>query len=166
MYYPLIKYNDDISSSVLDIHNQYNKHDFEYYAKVIPVDVPLKGSERIYPKQVVENAIVDYEKNIVDIAFGELYNEDSTSIDINLTNVSHRIMNISLTEDNYIKVGIKTLNTPNGIILKKLLDEGAQIFLRFRATGDVSENLIVSNLKFCSFDASLKPVFNITNIVE
>ena len=89
---------------------------------------------RIYPKEVLQKEVKRYNKEYVEPkrAFGELGHPDGPTV--NLDRVSHMIT--ELVEDGKNFLGrAKILDTPNGQIVKSLIDEGARLGVSSRGMG-------------------------------
>ena len=89
---------------------------------------------RIYPKAILENAISKYDKEQVKTqrAVGEL-NHPAGPI-INLDKVSHRITELNWDGNNVMGKAL-ILDTPNGKIVKGLLDGGVKLGVSTRGMG-------------------------------
>jgi len=91
---------------------------------------------RVYPKHVLDKEAQRYNANYVqkNRAFGELGHPDSPTI--NLDRVSHLITQLYPEGNNYIGKA-KILDTPNGKIVKSLLDGGATLGVSTRGVGSL-----------------------------
>lgn len=91
---------------------------------------------RIYPMHVLQKEVDRYNRDYVgkNRAFGELGHPDSPSI--NLDRVSHMITNLYPDGTNFIGKA-KILDTPNGKIVKSLLDGGASLGVSTRGVGSL-----------------------------
>ena len=93
---------------------------------------------RIYPYAVLEKEVKRYNKELVEKkrAFGELGHPEGPTV--NLDRVSHLIE--ELVPDGKNIVGkAKILNTPNGKIVKELLNAGAKLGVSSRGMGTVEK---------------------------
>jgi hypothetical protein len=97
---------------------------------------------RIYPKNVMSNSVLKYMKEQVMTgrAVGELNHPKSPSV--NYDKVSHRITELKL-EGNSVMGKALILNTPNGQIVKGLIEGGVKLGVSTRGMG----NLVESNGK-------------------
>ena len=93
---------------------------------------------RIYPRQVLEREIENYQKIVRENrALGELdHPEDSV---INLKNVSHLMTEVWWEGDN-VMGKCKVLNTPSGQILQSLVHSGVKLGISSRGMGSVHED--------------------------
>jgi len=93
---------------------------------------------RIYPRDVLEREIENYQKIVRDNrACGELdHPEDSV---VNLKNVSH-IMTTIWWQGDDVMGKCKVLNTPSGQILRSLVDSGVTLGISSRGMGSVHED--------------------------
>lgn len=91
---------------------------------------------RIYPRSILERETNRYVNNYVikNRAFGELGHPENPGI--NLDKVSHMITDLRQEGNNFIGKA-KILDTPNGKIVKNLLDAGAQLGVSTRGVGTV-----------------------------
>ncbi len=99
---------------------------------------------RVYPKQIMESAVNKYIKEYVDSkrALGELsHPENRPTVKPELA--SHLITKLTM-EGNDVKGKAKILNTPQGQIVKGLLEGGVQLGVSTRALGSVKEQNGVS----------------------
>lgn len=91
---------------------------------------------RVYPKDVLGKEVERYSRDYVNKnrAFGELGHPDSPQI--NLDRVSHMITKLYPDGNNIIGKA-KILDTPNGKIVKSLLDGGASLGVSTRGVGSL-----------------------------
>ena len=93
---------------------------------------------RVYPREVLEREIENYQKIVRDKrACGELdHPEDSV---VNLKNVSHIMTSVWWDGDD-VMGKVKVLNTPSGQILKSLVDSDVTLGISSRGMGSVHED--------------------------
>ena len=91
---------------------------------------------RVYPHAVLSKEVNRYNNEYVNKnrAFGELGHPDSPTI--NLDRVSHMITSLKADGNNFIGKA-KILDTPNGKIVKSLLDGGASLGVSTRGVGSL-----------------------------
>jgi hypothetical protein len=91
---------------------------------------------RIYPTNILSKEVARYNSEYVNKnrAFGELGHPDSPAI--NLDRVSHMITSLHPDGNNFIGKA-KILDTPNGKIVKSLLDGGASLGVSTRGVGSL-----------------------------
>lgn len=91
---------------------------------------------RVYPRHVLNKEVERYNQSYVmkNRAFGELGHPDSPTI--NLDRVSHMITSLRPDGNNFIGKA-KILDTPNGKIVKSLLDGGASLGVSTRGVGSL-----------------------------
>lgn len=91
---------------------------------------------RVYPMNVLQKEVDRYNKDYVNKnrAFGELGHPETPSI--NLDRVSHMITKLYPDGNNFIGKA-KILDTPNGKIVKSLLDGGASLGVSTRGVGSL-----------------------------
>ena len=91
------------------------------WIKLLTCNVPTTQTGRLYPKEVVEEAMNEYRSNIDDgIAFGELGTGDSVRAESNLSKISHRVTDMRFDGDD-LYAEIEIMSTPYGDMLKELL---------------------------------------------
>lgn len=111
-----------------------------YFIEGVFLQSNLKNRNgRVYPKDVMEREVTRYMKEYVDTkrAFGELGHPDGPAI--NLDRVSHMIVSLKESGNNYIGKA-KIMDTPMGRIAKNLLDEGAKLGVSSRGLGSLKVN--------------------------
>ena len=111
-------------------------------------DVKIKGvfmqaetknrNGRVYPLDVLQKEVKRYTKELVENkrAFGELGHPDGPTV--NLDRVSHLIEEL-YSEGNNIIGKAKILDTPNGKIVKELLNAGAKLGVSSRGMGTLEK---------------------------
>ena len=89
---------------------------------------------RVYPLPVLEKEVNRYVKEYVETkrAFGELGHPDGPTV--NLDRASHMITDLRKEGKNFVGRA-KVLDTPNGKIVKCLIDEGARLGVSSRGMG-------------------------------
>ena len=131
------EFNDYGVQPVIVEENENGKKD--YFIEGIFMQSEIKNRNgRIYPKEVIQNEVKRYNKEFVqkDRAFGELGHPEGPTI--NLDKVSHMIT--ELNEDGTNWVGkAKILSTPNGEIVKNLIDDGAKLGVSSRGLGSLEQ---------------------------
>ncbi len=93
---------------------------------------------RIYPMQVMENAVGKYSKDQVSKgrAVGELNHPEGPTV--NLDKVSHKINDLTF-EGNDVMGKAQILDTPMGNIVKGLLEGGVQLGVSTRGMGSLEQ---------------------------
>ena len=93
---------------------------------------------RVYPLGVLQKEVTRYNKELVskNRAFGELGHPDGPTV--NLDRVSHMIEE-RVAEGYYIIGKAKILDTPNGKIVKELLNSGAKLGVSSRGMGTLEK---------------------------
>jgi len=109
----------------------------EHYITGIFMQAEQKNRNgRVYPMDILGKEVQRYNDNYVskNRAFGELGHPDSPTI--NLDRVSHMITKLYPDGKNFIGKA-KILDTPNGRIVKSLLDGGASLGVSTRGVGSL-----------------------------
>jgi hypothetical protein len=92
---------------------------------------------RVYPLELLVREVNRYKKEFIseNRALGELGHPDSPTI--NLDRVSHLIVELNQTGNDFVGRA-KILNTPNGTIVKALIDDGVQLGVSSRGVGSLN----------------------------
>ena len=109
--------------------------DKQYFIEGIFMQSERKNKNgRIYPLPVLEKEVDRYVKEYVEPkrAFGELGHPDGPTV--NLDRASHMITELRKEGKNFVGRA-KILGTPNGNIVKNLIDEGARLGVSSRGMG-------------------------------
>ena len=95
---------------------------------------------RVYPKHIMEKEVNRYFNEVVKNgkAYGELNHPDSRSI--NLDRVCHLIKELHIEKDNHVYGKSRITETPKGLIIKGLLESGANLGVSSRGLGSLKEN--------------------------
>jgi len=111
----------------------------EYFIEGVFMQSEIKNRNgRVYPKAIMEKEVNRYRKEFIekDRAFGELGHPEGPTI--NLDKVSHMITSLEEDGNNYIGRA-KILSTPNGQIVRNLIDDGAKLGVSSRGLGSLEE---------------------------
>ena len=109
----------------------------DYKIKGIFMQADIKNRNgRVYPMDVLEKEVKRYNEEYVDKkrAFGELGHPEGPTV--NLDKVSHMITKLEPNGKNIIGEA-KIMATPNGKIVKTLMDEGALLGVSSRGMGSL-----------------------------
>ena len=122
--------------------------DFEILTEGKSKDMKIKGvfmqaetknrNGRVYPLDVLQKEVARYNKELVESkrAFGELGHPEGPTV--NLDRVSHMIEEL-VPEGKNIIGKAKILDTPNGKIVKELLNAGAKLGVSSRGMGTLEK---------------------------
>ena len=131
------EYNDYQMSPVIIEENA--KGQKEYFIEGVFMQSEIKNRNgRVYPKEIMQKEVNRYRKEFVekDRAFGELGHPEGPTI--NLDKVSHLITSLEEDGNNYVGRA-KILSTPNGQIVRNLIDDGAKLGVSSRGLGSLEE---------------------------
>lgn len=129
-----------ISEEVLEVNflvEDNGKGGKDHYITGVFMQAERKNRNgRVYPYAVLSNEVDRYNREYVNKnrALGELGHPDSPTI--NLDRVSHMITKLYSDGNNFIGKA-KILDTPNGKIVKTLLDGGAELGVSTRGVGSL-----------------------------
>ena len=111
----------------------------DYFIEGVFMQSEIKNRNgRVYPKEVMQKEVNRYRKEFVeqDRAFGELGHPEGPTI--NLDKVSHLITKLEEDGNNYVGRA-KILSTPNGMIVRNLIDDGAKLGVSSRGLGSLEQ---------------------------
>lgn len=131
------EFQDYAVSPVIVEENENGKKD--YFIEGVFMQSEIKNRNgRVYPKDVMKKEVARYTKEFVeqDRAFGELGHPDGPTI--NLDKVSHMITKLEEDGNNYVGRA-KILTTPNGQIVRNLIDDGAKLGVSSRGLGSLEQ---------------------------
>ena len=131
------EFNDYSVSPIIVEENE--KGQKEYFIEGIFMQSEIKNRNgRVYPKEVMQKEVKRYVKEFVekDRAFGELGHPEGPTI--NLDKVSHMITKLDEDGNNYVGRA-KILSTPNGQIVRNLIDDGAKLGVSSRGLGSLEQ---------------------------
>jgi len=134
----LISEFNDYSVSPIIIEEN-DKGQKEYFIEGVFMQAEIKNRNgRVYPKEVMQKEVGRYVKEFVekDRAFGELGHPEGPTI--NLDKVSHMITKLEEDGNNYVGRA-KILSTPNGQIVRNLIDDGAKLGVSSRGLGSLEQ---------------------------
>ena len=121
------------------IVEQNEKGEKDYFIEGIFMQSEIKNRNgRIYPKEVIQKEVKRYNKEFVEKkrAFGELGHPEGPTI--NLDKVSHMIEKLEEDGNNF-EGRAKILSTPNGQIVRNLIDDGAKLGVSSRGLGSLEQ---------------------------
>ena len=150
------EFNDYAISPVIVEGKEDGKKD--YFIEGIFMQSEIKNRNgRIYPKEVIQKEVKRYNKEFVEKkrAFGELGHPEGPTI--NLDKVSHMIEKLEEDGNNFVGRA-KILSTPNGQIVKNLIDDGAKLGVSSRGLGSLESK---GNAQYVKDDFQLAPAGDI-----
>ncbi len=111
----------------------------DYFIEGVFMQADIKNRNgRIYPKEIMAKEVNRYVKEFVNEqrAFGELGHPEGPTI--NLDKVSHMITELHEDGSNWVGKA-KILSTPNGEIVKNLINDGAKLGVSSRGLGSLEQ---------------------------
>jgi len=119
----------------------------------------LNQNGRIYPRSILEREIINYQKFIRERrALGECDHPDSSVVE--LKNVSHLVTSARVEGDDVVGT-IEILNTPNGNILKNLIEAGVTLGISSRGVGSTrsegNSQIVQEDFQLICFDMVSEP---------
>lgn len=155
----LIDLNESVEYLVENT-NEGKKYFIE--GKFLSADVPNKN-RRVYPKSIMEQAVNNYHNTFISSnrSMGELDHPLPGGPVVNLKNASHVIESLQFHGSDVIGKA-RVLGTPNGKILKTLIDEQVKFGVSSRGLGSVRKtrnglNEVQSDFYIAAVDAVSDP---------
>ena len=146
---------------------EYNQDDVKTYEEGKPLILSgilqkaetLNQNGRVYPKNILEREIRNYEKLIRENrAFGEL--DHANEPIVNMKNISHMIREIWM-EGNVVYGKVQILETPCGNIIKAIIKAGGKPGISSRALGSLQRennvNVVQDDLQIICWDFVSEP---------
>jgi len=133
--------NYSVSPIIIEENDKGQK---EYFIEGVFMQAEIKNRNgRVYPKEVMQKEVKRYNKEFVeqDRAFGELGHPEGPTI--NLDKVSHMITKLEEDGNNYVGRA-KILSTPNGQIVRNLIDDGAKLGVSSRGLGSLEQKVVLN----------------------
>ena len=131
------EFNDYAIEPVIVEENEKGEKDYFIEGVFMQGDIKNRNG-RIYPIDVMKKEVKRYVKEFVekDRAFGELGHPDGPTI--NLDKVSHMITKLEQDGSNFMGRA-KILTTPNGQIVRNLINDGAKLGVSSRGLGSLEQ---------------------------
>ncbi len=128
-----------------------------YLIKGPHVECNLKNrNNRIYPDPVVRPEIEAYQALIKENrAVGELNHPECLEIDPK--NISHKAIKLDWADENVVYGESLILDTPNGLIVKRLMDEKIKLATSTRGAGTLKEGIVQADFKYICNDIVWQP---------
>lgn len=113
-------------------------------------------NQRIYPSPVVRPQIEAFQQVIKENrAVGEL--EHPNSLEINPKNISHKITKLGFVDENIVLGEAIITSTPNGMIVKGLMDEKIKLAVSSRGSGSLKDGVVQNDYKYITNDIVWDP---------
>lgn len=129
----------EVYDARVDIQEDANTGAKKYFIEGIFLQANLQNRNgRVYPKDVLRKEVERYRSQFIDQnrALGELGHPEGPSINLHL--VSHKIVGLWEEGDNFIGRA-EVLDTPNGLIVKRLMDAGVKLGVSSRGLGTMKK---------------------------
>ena len=129
------EFNDYAVKPIIVEENEKGEKDYFIEGVFMQSDIKNRNG-RIYPENVMKKEVDRYNKEFVEQkrAFGELGHPDGPTI--NLDKVSHMITKLEQDGKNFMGRA-KILTTPNGQIVRNLINDGAKLGVSSRGLGSL-----------------------------
>ena len=151
---------DEIQTNIITESEDNGGKKTMYIEGVFMQDTLKNRNGRIYPKEVMSNAVNQYVEKFVSTkrSLGEL--NHPTYASVNPERASHMITSLKEDGNNWIGKA-KILNTPMGSIVKNLIEDGVQLGVSSRGLGSVKEsngaNVVQSDFWISAVDTVSDP---------
>lgn len=125
-------------------------------------------NKRVYPGPIVAPQVEAYQTKINENrAVGEL--EHPSTLEINPKNISHKTTKLAWDGKNIVLGEAEICTTPNGMIVRSLMDSGIKMAVSSRGSGTLKEGVVQKDYKYiCNdivWDPSAPSAF-VENILE
>ena len=129
--------SEEISSAEYIVEETNGKKDYKIRGVFLQSDIKNRNG-RIYENAILSNEVNRYNTEFIqkNRAFGELGHPDGPTI--NLDKVSHMITKLEEDGSNFMGRA-KILSTPNGQIVKNLINDGAKLGVSSRGLGSLEQ---------------------------
>lgn len=152
-------YELDISPEMIREAKQDMTGPFIIQDKLLQMANTKNHNGRIYPTKVLTREVNKYSELVKKRrAMGELDHPDSPIVE--LKNVSHLITDIYMEGDE-VRGNLEILDTPQGRILKSIIEQGVKIGISSRGVGSLQKendnNIVQDDFELIAFDAVSSP---------
>ena len=129
--------SEEIQNAEYLVEETNGKKDYKIRGVFLQSELQNRNG-RVYPKDILEKEVKRYNAEFINKkrAFGELGHPDGPTI--NLDKVSHLITKLEEDGNNYVGRA-KILSTPNGQIVRNLIDDGAKLGVSSRGLGSLEQ---------------------------
>ena len=143
-----------IESSVLEEAVTKEK---SYTIKGPFIEANIKNKNaRIYPSPVIKPQVESYQTLIkTNRAVGEL--NHSSTMDIDPKNISHKITKLDWINENIVEGTANVLKTPNGMIMRALMDDKIKMGVSTRGCGTLKEGVVQKDYRYVCNDIVFEP---------
>ena len=120
----------------------------------------LNQNGRVYPRQILEREIRNYQKFIIENrALGEADHPDSSVV--SLQKVSHIMREAVMDEEGVVRGSVEILDTPCGKIVQNLVEAGVKVGISSRGVGSVKQQgdylIVQDDFQLIAFDMVADP---------
>jgi hypothetical protein len=152
-----LDYSDDLLTDAEREGNRTGTH-LILAGKIQAADTK-NGNGRIYPRQILEREVKNYQKLVKEgRAIGELDHPDSSVVE--LKNASHLVVEVWWNNDD-VMGKMKILDTPAGKIAKDLVKGGVQLGISSRGLGSTRQEagttMVEEDFQLLCFDLVSEP---------
>ena len=152
-----LDYSDDLLTDAEREGNHTGTH-LILAGKIQAADTK-NGNGRIYPRQILEREVKNYQKLVKEgRAIGELDHPDSSVVE--LKNASHLVVEVWWNNDD-VMGKMKILDTPAGKIAKDLVKGGVQLGISSRGLGSTRQEagttMVEEDFQLLCFDLVSEP---------
>lgn len=159
----------DLDSTINEILVEAQNHRKRYLIRGPFIEANIENkNKRVYPSPIVIPQMELYQEAIrKHRAVGELNHPQS--LEINPKNISHKIIKMEWEGKNIVLGEAEISSTPNGMIVRALMDSGIKLAVSSRGSGTLKEGVVQKDYKYiCNdivWDPSASKAF-VDNILE
>ena len=145
----------DLDSILCEVLIEGKEKTYSIRGPFIESNVKNKNN-RIYPGPVVKPQIEKYQEAIqTNRAVGEL--NHPTTLEIDPKNISHKITSLAFDGPNIVMGEAKITKTPNGMIVRALMDENVKMGVSSRGAGTLKEGIVQKDYRYVCNDIVWEP---------
>lgn len=145
----------DLDSIICEVLEEKTGKSYSIRGPFIEANIKNKNS-RIYPGPVIRPQVEKYQAVIeANRAVGEL-NHPAT-LEIDPKNISHKTTSLKFEGENIVMGEAKIASTPNGMIVRALMDEGIKLGVSSRGAGTLKEGIVQKDYKYVCNDIVWEP---------
>lgn len=113
-------------------------------------------NKRIYPSPIIRPEVEKYQKAIKEMRSAGELNHPKT-LEIDPKNISHRTTKLAFDGDNIVLGEAQISSSPNGMIVRALMDDGFKLGVSSRGAGTLKDGIVQKDFKYVCNDIVWEP---------